>query len=605
MKYEVSNIVFKTKPSDKKMSKKYPFKRGKEMVRLIEDTPQNLYMAYNVGLSFKPHPFREETLNNANVHSIVLDFDHLTKAQLEFIKKKVGENPTIYGDYSAGTKVRLYENRDIPNYENPKWGYKVFYPVNCLCTWKELNDAFIGAVSFFNPNFNSDKVLEVWAKWLKANNRKDEIANPIFKDWILPDVAMLNSFRTQITYGVRPELKKDKKLDETDFPTNSIYSVFAYPAGGIQDYSGLEWRPEEAVEDKKNTDEKIVEAWVKYIEPVLSCEIQSAKQDPNDLKLSIPTSRSMVARRLKKQSFADLAWDDKSNAILNARVHAREIDYDKAKSVMVDSARTLTRDLLEMEWQRNNTLHRRDALKNNLHALIHDILVVARQRCGLKLLENRGIDADLKKKVCLSIFHATDNFPNFRMRLKLKHLEAQYNPPHLDLLRQYCQTKDKSLLAEYNKMRKGWVEENKELAKKTDIPYTYRKKGLKKWLVNVANVDLTKEELELFGFEPARLKDEKDWLEWCQNILGTRKDDLNDVSEEDLKKWYKDYKREYNKKWGVLEGTIRKDHKQHKSKWSEMFSGKTKEEITDIIDHLEVSKQMKYKLRKLRDQYGR
>lgn len=589
MKYEVSNIVFKSKPSGKKMAKKYPFKRLKEQVHLIEDTPYNLFITYRRGFSLKPHPFTEETLNNAKVHAIVLDFDHLTKSQKDFIVKKIENHSEIYGDYSAGTKSRLYENRDIPNYENPKWGYKVFYPTNCLCTWKELNEAFVEAVAFFNPQFSIEKVREVWEKWLKANNRKDKIEDPIFKDWILPDVTMLNSFRTQITYGVKPELKEDHKVKE--FPKNDIYSDFAFPAGGIQDYSGLEWRPEEAIEDKDSSTE-VMDAWAKLIEPALLSEIESAVQNPNDLKLTIPTSKSMVARRLKRQSFSDLAWDEKHNAILNARIHAKEIDFDLAASVMVESARTLTRNLLEMELQRNVNFNRADSLKNNLHALLHDILIVARQRCGLKLLEKRGMDTDLKKKVCHAIIRATNNFHRFRARLKLKHIEAQYNPPHMESLRKYCETKDKTYLSEYNRLRKNWIDENIKLAQSVEIPYTYRKKGLKKWLINVANVDLSKEELEEFGFEPMRLKDEQDWVEWCLNTLGTRHDDMNDVSEDDLKKWYKDYKREYNRKWGCLEGKIDK-----KMKYNILFQNMTKDEISKWIETSDLHRQTKKRLR--------
>ena len=193
MKYEVSNIVFKTKPTGGQMQKKYPFRRHKEQVHLVDDTPQNLYLTYSRGFSVKPHPFTKDTLHNAKVNCIILDFDHLTKSQSEFVDAVVKgkyQFKGIYGDYSAGTKTRLYENRDIPNYENPKWGYKVFYPADCLCVWREINEAFIDAVGFFNPFFTMEQVRDVWTKWLKANNHKGEdgIDNPLFKDWILPDV---------------------------------------------------------------------------------------------------------------------------------------------------------------------------------------------------------------------------------------------------------------------------------------------------------------------------------------------------------------------------------------------------------------------------------
>ena len=81
MYYEVSNIVFRNKPTGKKMAKKYPFKRGIEQVHLFEDTTYNLYLTYRRGFSFKPHPFSKDTIRFAKVNSIVLAFDPLTEQQ--------------------------------------------------------------------------------------------------------------------------------------------------------------------------------------------------------------------------------------------------------------------------------------------------------------------------------------------------------------------------------------------------------------------------------------------------------------------------------------------------------------------------------------------
>ena len=599
MKYEVSNIVFKNKPSGKKMAKKYPFKRLKEQVHLVEDTTYNLYLTYKRGFSMKPHPFTEATLDNAKVHSIVLDFDHLTEEQKDFIEAIVNgkyQFNGIYGDYSAGTKSRLYENRDIPNYENPKWGYKVFFPANCLCTWKELNEAFIDAVSFFNPLFSMEQVRKVWEKWVKANNRKDKISEPIFKGWILPDVAMLNSYRTQITYGVRPELKGDWKVKE--FPRGDIYSDFAFPAGGIQDYEGLEWRPEEAIEDKEVPDQ-VLSAWQNEISNAFDIEIYNATQNQNDLKLQLPTSKSILARRLKKQTFTDLTWDDKSNAILNARLYAREINFDKANIIGADSSRTLTRDVLEMEYQRNISFNVTDSVKTNLNAIVHDTIVVIRQRCGLTIFNAQSKEElnDLKEAIGKSIVKTAQNFMRFRTKMKMKHVEKIWNPPHMAILKEYMETKDKKLLDEYRELRKSWIAANIKEANKVMIPYVYKKRGLKKWLISVANIDLSKDELDFFGFEPVRLKDAEEWVRWCHETLNTRQDDMNDVSDDDIRRWYKDYRREYNAKWGNLDGRIDNRAGKKNSKYDELFKDKSNDEITNIIANLELTKQMKYKLR--------
>lgn len=603
MYYEVSNIVFRNKPTGKKMAKKYPFKRGIEQVHLFEDTTYNLYLTYRRGFSFKPHPFSKDTIRFAKVNSIVLDFDHLTEQQKDFVEAIVKgkfQFNGIYGDYSAGTKTRLYENRDIPDYQNPKWGFKVFYPANCLCTWKELNEAFIEAVSFFNPLFSMEQVKEVWDKWLKANNRKDKVSDPIFKDWILPDVAMLNSFRTQITYGVKPDEKTDRKVKE--FPTNDIYSVAAFPAKGKEDYDGLEWRPEESIENKE-VPEQILTAWKTHILNAFDIELYNATQNPTDLKIQLPTSRSMVARRLKKQEFEDLVWDEKSNGILNARLYAKEIDFDIAASVAHDTARTLTRDLLELEWQRNINFNPTDSVRNNLNAILHDIIVVVRQRCGLTIFnEKKGKRKfntnKMKESVAKSIAKSAQNFLLFRLKMKMKFLEAEWNPPHIALLRKYIDTGDKAILNQYNAQRKCWIEENIKEANKVKIPYTYRKRGLKKWLISVANLDLSEEELAFLDLEPKRLKDADEWVDWCMETLNARQDDLNDVSEDDLKKWYPDYRKEYNAKWGTTDTKIDKRTGKKKSKYDELFNRKSKEEISDLIDSMDISRGRKSQLRK-------
>lgn len=606
MKYELANIVFKKKPTDNTMRRKYPFTRHKEMVRLIEDTPINLYKAYKDGRTFKPHPFKKDNLSNARVRSIVLDFDHLTKEQCDFLENicfahRFHQTP-MYGDYSAGTKVRLYENRDIPDYVNPKWGYKVFYPVDCLCTWEELNNAFLGAVSFFNPQFNMDEVRSVWEKWLKANNNKVKVQNPIFANWILPDVAMLNSFRTQVTYGVRPEQKEDFVVLKDDERMQG-----KQPCGGIKDYSGLEWKHEDAIEDKEPSEE-MLKAWNKVLMPHLDIAIEEAKQNPeSNLRPTIPTSKSMLARRLKRSKFDDLTWDDKANAIFNARMYSNEIVIGKARQIGMDAARTLTRNLIEMEIQRNINiaLSIQDILKNHAGILMTDIIAAIRQRCGLNILTRVGMRKggrvkneftdDDKNAIVKTIVTTSNNYTQFKAKMKIRHIEQETKPAHLKLLEEYTKTKDNALLDAYMKERKEWIADVYKKAAETKTPYIYRKKGLKKWLIGVACLDLPMEELMEYGFEPTKLIDEQEWVNWCKETLNQREGDLNDVSDDELARWYRDYRSEYNKKFGILEGKVRK---QRASKYDELFKGKSKEEISDMISKMDISPNMKSRLRK-------
>lgn len=414
---------------------------------------------------------------------------------------------------------------------------------------------------------------------------------------------MLNAFRTQITYGVRPDLTKDYRLSDKDWEkAEDIYSTFAFPSGGKQDYDGLEWRPEEALIDRP-LDPKVEEAWKsQVIELAWTMEYQNALQNPEDLRLMLPTSRSMVARRMKKQHFEDLVWDLKSNGILNARLYAKVIDFDLSKQIAAESARTLTRDLMEMEWQRNINFAAGDAIKNNIHALCHDILVVVRQRCGLTILKKKkdeGICEALLKTIVKEIVSAANNYSRHRARMKMKHFEQEWNPPHLQTLKKYLADPDnKTLLAEYNKQRAKWIADNFAQTAMMKIPYDYKKKGLKKWLICTACLDLTIEELKGFGLEPSRLETMEEWIDWSKKALSRRQDDLNDVSDEDLKRWWLDYRRAYNTKWGNLDQKIDKRCGEKTSKYDDVFRGKTKEEIADIIDNLEVSRGRKSQLRK-------
>lgn len=617
MKYEISNTIFKKKPDDDTMRRRYPFKRIKQKVWLMEDMPGVLFKAYSEGLTFKPHPFKKDNLSDARVRCIVLDFDHLTKAQCDFLANicfahRFHQTP-IYGDYSAGTKFRLNENRDIPGYVNPKWGYKVFYPVDCLCTWEELNNAFLGAVSFFNPQFNMDEVRYVWAKWLKANNNKVKVQNPIFTNWILPDVAMLNSYRTQVTYGVRPEQKEDfEKLEKMpEFANGAEYAKYLdggakFPCGGIRDYSGLEWKHEDAIEDKEPSDE-MLKAWNKVLMPHLDIAIEEAKQNPeSNLRPTIPTSKSMLARRLKRSKFDDLTWDDKANAIFNARMYSNEIVIGKARQIGIDAARTLTRNLIEMELQRNIniTLSTQDILKNHAGILMTDIVAAIRQRCGLNILtradmgkggkvKNEFTDDD-KNAIVKTIVTTSNNYTNFKTKMKIRGIEQETKPAHLKLLEEYAKTKDNALLDAYMKERKEWIADVYKKAADAKTPYIYRKKGLKKWLIGVACLDLPMEELLDYGFEPTKLKDEQEWTNWCKETLNQREGDLNDVEDKELARWYRDYRSEYNKKFGILEGKVRKHRT---SKYDEMFKDMTKEQIDDYIANSDLHRQMKKKLR--------
>ena len=60
-----------------------------------------------------------------------------------------------------------------------------------------------------------------------------------------------------------------------------------------------------------------------------------------------------------------------------------------------------------------------------------------------------------------------------------------------------------------------------------------------------------------------------------------------EVDDDRLVLWFKDYRRSLN---------LTRNGETHSSKWSRMFEGKSRDEISNIIDEIE-SKQMRYSLR--------
>lgn len=620
MKYEISNTIFKKKPDDETMRRRYPFKRIKQQVWLMEDKPEVLFKAYSDGLTFKPHPFTKNNLSNAKVNAIVLDFDHLTKEQCQFLAnicyaRRFHSNP-IYGDYSAGTKFRINENKDIPGYVNPKWGYKVFYPVNCLCVWSELNKAFLDAVIYFNPHHDKNEAAEVWSKWLKANNNKEKVKNPIFANWILPDVAMLNSYRTQVTYGVRPNQKEDfEKLENMPKYANGL---FKYPCGGLEDYDGLEWKPEEISAYYEPNEETLKQYLPVFVQSLSQTLAAMRNTDFQNLTIGTPTSRSGVARRLKKRQFDDLVWDTKENAIINAWFYSNAIENsDRALKVGKRIAKCLTRNLIEIERQRSIHFDKWDAIKGHSGALTNDILVGIMQKCGLNVLKERMKKMNKRTKrleetqefkfgqewqleeIATAIIEACLNYDAWTMRMKMRHMKEigilKGQETHMEALRKYCQSKCPELLEDYNAKRATWFNENKRLVfKVVQMPYTYTKRGLKKWLIETACLDLPEEELSFFGFEPVKLKDKDEWVEWCHKALSSRNDDMNDVDDETMKSWFKDYRRRFNEKF-----KSEKIRKGRTSKYDELFKDMTKEQIADYIKKSDLHPNMKTRLRGL------
>ena len=110
------------------------------------------------------------------------------------------------------------------------------------------------------------------------------------------------------------------------------------------------------------------------------------------------------------------------------------------------------------------------------------------------------------------------------------------------------------------------------------MPYVYRRRGLKKEMVLRALNRL------------AMLPTIEDWIGWVKMNL-MKQDGV--VDDEVIGSWY----REYREKWNETHEIDKIQHKHHKSKWSETFKGKSRDEIEAIIKDIP-SKQTRCRLRK-------
>ena len=90
MFYEISNVVSNHKYTERERQYNNPFSKTNKKTRqvyLVKDNPQYLFKVYSLGHCLRPHPFKDA--KNADVNTIVLDFDNLTQLQYDSVKSIV------------------------------------------------------------------------------------------------------------------------------------------------------------------------------------------------------------------------------------------------------------------------------------------------------------------------------------------------------------------------------------------------------------------------------------------------------------------------------------------------------------------------------------
>ena len=584
MYYEVSNVVFNHKPTNWDITHKNPFRASKKSKAsndyyLIEDTPQNLFKMFQKGHCIKPHAPTSPRL--AVAHAIILDFDNLTKEQCDLVKSIVNEaKDGMCGDYSAGTKVRLHENNGIPNYEPPKWGYKVFCPIERVVMKEEIYDAFLEAVAFFNPNFTMDEVERVFKSWVKCNNNKKrndrlKVTDPIFKGWILPDVAMLNNFRNQITYGV--DVEQREKIKTIDDYTISRYttSMAKFPSTSKKDWPKGMWEANEVEEAKVGSKDETIKKRIGNALGMLRASL--SKQEPTHL----PMSRPHFAQMLGVTKFDDLVlpFEDVRHLMAACWSKSRNLTIDMYK-MKLDATligKTTARLACEVRVQSKGNVAKPKSQGKAIGWMVEDCVSLFKSIHGMNvfaMLNERQTNVVLEA-MSRSMVMSIASYNEWRTREKLKRTLS--DPKVLEARDKWRRTKDKEDGKAYFKLREE--DFKKRMSNPPSLPYAYCRRGLKKDMIDHALNSLSM--LPTVG----------DWIEWVKMNL-TKHDGV--VDDEAIGSWY----REYRERWNETHEVDKIKSKQRKSKWYDMFKGKSHEEIEAIINGLDISKQMKYKLRK-------
>ena len=628
MYYEISNVVSNHKYTKHERKYNNPFSKTNKntnQVYLVKDNPQDLFKVYALGHCLRPHPFKDA--KNANVNTIVLDFDNLTKLQYDFVKAIANSEfkEGICGDDSAGMKTWRKECEGIDGATPKHWKFKVFYPTSCLCIYDEVYNAFLEAVSLFNPLRTIDEVERVWALWVKARNQsiyfkhdkkvggivvhhegefnpnhpKITIDDPIFKDWILPDVAMLNSFRTQITFGVAPyQREKIKVLDDTYFLKIRHILVGASRvrvSDGKGDYEGLDWKVE--FDTMKFPTKDLNDNLKDVVKKTFLATIEKMKKSEDDGVLETPLAKSEFAKKIGKNKFEDLVVDDFSKMISSwwygATLYKSRngtpqppIPFGEASPYAKRIAKCLVHNVEEYFLQTNNTS---DVFIPMVEMVCRDIVRLFKARCGKNVFgryqDKRGkwrevIDPKRMNKFVNAIVNGISSsivaHGSWRLLRKLELAKHPLAETYLQHLRKYHETKDPKWLAKYNEERKRVLGGRIEGMKLVATPYTRVPRSTKKRLLEYVKLTYGINPLvKLFEFA----KVAKKWL---------KKNDIQ-VDDDRLMNWFKDYRRSLN---------LTRNGEKHSSKWSRLFDGKSRDEIANIITNLEESKQMKYKLRK-------
>lgn len=634
MKISLGNAIYNHKPTDADMKWHSGFQnKNKQPIAcpVREDTVENYAFAYDNGLCVKGYRFTSE--KDIFKRTFVCDFDNLTEEQYNKVVELVKNNPhglrRIQGRPSSGMKVDLFNHEGIPDWKPAKWKYKVFFPLDefygnngVMCVREEVERAYLDVVQFFNPCYERERIEEVARLWLKANNQsiyykhgKNKgllrnnppalvIEDPIFKDWILPDPVEVKNPRHQITYSVVPEMKEPFMFLKDDDWEKILGRGMAtrFPATTKADFTDIIDVPYDAKdtwekklsEAEKKLDNRLGEknGTYKLVEKALNGCIRNQPEDGRE----IPTSKSGMAKKSGKNEWTDLVFDFQLASSTNRAIYTNwESGYDmeKVKKTMKDTVKFLVRCEAELELGVNGTPTRRTVIEKT----IHDLPWYASRIFGETFIENMNPKnlSGLAKSIANSIEKACDMFKAWRLEQKC--LKLMEKNPELNCQWRMARARlgETANFEEYYKTKNELESAVLEQARRIEYPYVFVRRGLKKEMVEHA-------------LKEARPMSKTEFVRF---VMDKTVEQDGCVDEEKVEGWFRDYQSRFNKVqrmdlgneevYGQMNGYQLKNgkvRKQRKSHYDELFKGKNKEEISSIIDNMNISRGRKSQLRK-------
>lgn len=629
MKISFGNAIYNHKPTNNDMVWRSGFLNNKKEpieCPVREDTVENYAFAYDNGICVKGYKFCSE--KDIWKRTFICDFDNLTEAQYRKVIELVesGNLRRIQGRISSGMKVDWFQHEGIPDWKPAKWKYKVFFPLDefygnngVMCVREEVERAYLDVVQFFNPWSERKRTEEVARLWLKANNQsmfykhgknKGLIRNnhpalvvedPIFKDYILPDPVEVTNPRHQITYSVVPEMKEDYKYlkDEDWERILGMKMVAKFPTttkAHFTDTIDLPYDFKDSMEKHVTNKEKSMQQHSQHGSHTMKMVLNALTSTTESIL--IPTSKSEMARKSGKGKWADLVFDFNLAAKTNKAIYSdweHGYEMDKVKETLKDISKFLVRCQAEYELGTNGNPTRDSVIDK----VVNDIPWYSAHVFGSTFIA--GMDNANRKMLARSVARAIEKSCDmFNVwRLEQKCLKLMDEKPELKEQWRMARTRlgetadFNEYYTEKNKLEKMVVNE----ARSTNFPYTYVRRGLKKEMVEQALKSAHPMTREMFvGFV----------LEKVSSSDGV-------VEREKVEGWYRDYQSKFNKVqrmelgdegiygqmtgYQLKNGKVRKQHKEHKSKYDELFNGKTKAEIEVWIESSDLHRQTKKRLR--------